>query len=90
MADVVSPCKGIIEDVSPIPPFRGSCDNVADVDVTAWRRETGLSKVAGDKLLLTAREAPTTLLGASYGQVVVECQVLGPSIKVCGDGCRPS
>ncbi len=59
MADVVSPCKGIIEDVSPIPPFRGSCDSVADVDVTARRRETVMSKAAGDKLLLTAREAPS-------------------------------
>ncbi len=61
--------------------FCGSCNVVADASVTAQHRKAVLSEDASGSLLLAAQK----LLAA----LPVNCQVLGPSEKVCDNGCRP-
>ncbi len=90
MLSVVSPGVGIVSDVgSPIPLSCGSCD-VVDVGVTAQCREVVLREAACDNLLLVARQEPSVLLEASFGQVVVKCQVPDTNSIVCDDSCRLS
>ncbi len=71
MLSVVSAGVGIVSNVdSPIPPSKVSYDDAVGASVTTQRRVTAVSKTASE-MLLTAQEAPSVLLRASFDRVAV-------------------